>query len=207
MKKLVVSGRRTRIRRRTRETSIAVDLKLDGVGHADVRTGVPFLDHMLTLWAKHGLFDLAIRAQGDLAIDVHHTNEDVGIALGQAVTQALGTKAGIARFGFAYVPMEEALARVVLDISGRSLCKVTYPEPMPSSLRQASGGNYTQHDAEHFLESFVRESRLTLHVNILAGDDFHHTWEAVFKAFGRALDVATRRDARVRGVPSTKGRL
>ena len=200
-----VRTRRATVKRETRETSIAVQLVLDGTGQGSVRTGVPFLDHMLTLLAKHGLFDLEIRAKGDLEIDVHHTNEDIGIAVGQAFTKALGDKSGIARFGSAYVPMEEALVRAVLDISGRPLLKVTYPErarPM-----QASGGNYTQHDAEHFLESFVRESRVTLHIAVLAGEDFHHMWEAVFKALGRALDAATRRDPRVRGVPSTKGRL
>ena len=199
--------RRAGIKRTTRETAIIVDLSLDGSGRGTVSTGIPFLDHMLTLCAKHGLFDLTIRAKGDLEIDVHHTNDDVGIALGQAVAKAIGDKTGLARFGFAYVPMEEALARVVLDLSGRPLLKMTYPEPMSDGLRQASGGSYTLHDAEHFLESFVRESRATIHVNILAGDDFHHTWEAVFKALGRALDAATRRDPRVRGVPSTKGRL
>ena len=200
-----VRTRRGGIKRETRETSIQVQLTLDGTGKSSVRTGLPFLDHMLTLFAKHGLFDLDIRAKGDLEIDVHHTNEDVGIALGQAFTKALGGKSGITRFGTAYVPMEEALVRVVLDISGRPLLQVTYPER--ARPLQASGGSYTQHDAEHFLESFVRESRITLHVTVLSGDDFHHLWEAVFKALGRALDAATQRDSRVRGVPSTKGRL
>ena len=200
-----VRTRRGGIQRETRETSIQVQLTLDGTGDSSVRTGLPFLDHMLTLFAKHGLFDVDIRAKGDLEIDVHHTNEDVGIALGQAFMKALGGKSGITRFGTAYVPMEEALVRVVLDISGRPLLQVTYPER--ARPLQASGGSYTQHDAEHFLESFVRESRITLHVTVLSGDDFHHLWEAVFKALGRALDAATQRDPRVRGVPSTKGRL
>lgn len=193
------------VTRATRETSIAVDWTLDGSGKGNVKTGIPFLDHMLSLLAKHGLFDLTVRAKGDLEIDVHHTNEDVGLALGQAFAKAVGDKTGITRFGSAYVPMEEALARVVLDLSGRPLCKIEYPQRVHAL--QASGGSFTQHDAEHFLESFVRESRITLHISILAGEDFHHTWEAVFKALGRALDAATRRDPRVRGVPSTKGRL
>lgn len=202
-----MSKRQAAVKRQTKETDITAKLILDGNGEGEVKTGLPFLDHMLTLCAKHGHMDLTLRAKGDLEIDVHHTNEDVGLAIGQAFTQAVGDKKGITRFGHAYVPMEEALVRVVLDLSGRPLLKITYPDPMPAALRQASGGNFTHHDAEHFLESFVRESRITLHIDILAGDDFHHAWEAVFKALGRALDAATRRDPRVKGVPSTKGRL
>ncbi len=202
-----MTRRRATVQRTTRETAITVDLALDGSGQSKVTTGIAFLDHMLALWAKHGVFDLTLRAKGDLAVDVHHTNEDVGLALGQALTQALGEKRGIVRFGSAYVPMEEALARVVVDVSGRPLCRIVYPEPHPPSLQQASGGTYTLHDAEHFLASLVRESRITLHVAILSGEDFHHTWEAVFKALGRALDHATQRDRRIRGIPSTKGRL
>ena len=204
---MTTRARSAAVKRATRETAIAVDWKLDGSGQGNVKTGIPFLDHMLSLLAKHGLFDLTVRAKGDLEIDVHHTNEDVGIALGQAFAKAVGDKAGIARFGWAYVPMEEALARAVVDLSGRPLLKITYPEADNASLQLASGGNYTLHDAEHFLESFVRESRITLHVTVLAGKDFHHTWEAVFKALGRALDSATQLDRRVRGIPSTKGRL
>ena len=133
--------------------------------------------------------------------------EDIGIVLGQTFAKALGDKTGITRFGFAYVPMEESLARVVLDISGRPLLKMTYPPRMSDALKQASGGSYNLHDAEHFLESFVRESRITLHIAVLEGEDFHHAWEGVFKALGRALSAAVQRDSRVRGVPSTKGRL
>lgn len=200
-------ARRARVNRVTKETQIRVELALDGQGKARIQTGIAFLDHMLTLCAAHGLCDLNIRATGDLEIDVHHTNEDVGIAVGQALAQAVGDKRGINRFGWAYVPMEEALARVVLDFSGRPLLKLTHPEPLSPTLHQASGGTYTMRDAEHWLESFVRESRMTLHVAILSGDDFHHTWEAVFKALGRALAAAAARNPRVRGVPSTKGRL
>ncbi|MBI4341587.1 MAG: imidazoleglycerol-phosphate dehydratase [Candidatus Omnitrophica bacterium] len=194
--------------RKTKETNITVRLKLDGNGHTSVKTGIPFLDHMLTLLGVHGSFDLAIKGAGDLDIDLHHTNEDVGLAVGQAFDRALGDRKGIARYGWAYVPMEEALARVVLDFSGRP--KLVVRDERPSELRkQPSGshGAYQWGDAEHFLESFARASKSTIHVAIIAGADFHHTCEAVFKALGRALDAATRRDPRVKGIPSSKGRL
>ena len=200
--------RRASARRHTKETSITVRLNLEGRGKADVSTGVPFLDHMVTLLATHGLFDLTVRATGDLAVDLHHTNEDVGLVVGQAFDQALGNRAGIQRIGFAYVPMEEALARVVLDFSGRPKLVVRDGRP-PQVVKCPPGsrGVYQWGDAEHFLESLARAGRLTLHVEILTGRDFHHTCEAVFKALGRALHAATRRDPRVKGIPSSKGRL
>jgi imidazoleglycerol-phosphate dehydratase len=173
-----------------------------------VKTGLPFADHMLTLLGVHGLFDLAIKAKGDLEIDLHHTTEDLGLALGQAFDQALGSRKGIRRFGSADVPMEEALARVVLDFSGRPRLEVRDARP-PRVVKRppASHGAYQWGDAEHFLESFARASKTTIHVEIAAGRDFHHTCEAVFKALGRARSEATRLDPRVKGIPSSKGRL
>ena len=200
--------RRVRQSRRTRETQVNVGLNLDGRGKTSVRTGIPFLDHMLTLLGTHGLFDLTLRAKGDLAVDLHHTNEDVGLVLGQAFNEALGSRKGIVRFGASYVPMEEALARVVLDFSGRPRLVVRHARGS-KVVKHPTGshGAYQWGDAEHFLESFARTSKTTLHVDIFAGGDFHHTCEAVFKAFGRALEQATRLNPRVKGVPSSKGRL
>ena len=200
--------RRATATRKSKETYIEIILNVDGSGKTSIKTGIPFLDHMLTLFGTHGLFDLTIKAKGDLDIDVHHTNEDVGIVLGQALDKALGKRQGIARFGSAYVPMDEALARVVLDFSGRP--KLVVRDARPSRIAKhptGSRGAYQWGDAEHFLESFVRTSKVTLHIDVLAGSDFHHTCEAVFKALGRALDAATRLDPRVKGVPSSKGRL
>ena len=200
--------RRARVTRKSNETDITVALKLDGRGTTAVRTGIPFLDHMLTLVGTHGHFDLTVRAAGDLEIDVHHTNEDVGVVLGQAFDRALGARKGIARYGWAYVPMEEALARVVLDFSGRpKLIVRDARSPRVAKHPTGSRSTYQWGDAEHFLEAFVRASKTTVHIYILAGADFHHTCEAVFKALGRALDAATRLDPRVKGVPSSKGTL
>ena len=200
--------RSSTITRKTKETNITVKLNLDGNGRIAVKTGIAFLDHMLTLLATHGLFDLNLRASGDLDIDIHHTNEDIGIALGEAFDKALDDRKGIVRYGWAYVPMEEALARVVLDFSGRP--KLVIRDQRLAEIRKkpsGSHGSYQWGDAEHFLESFTRTSKTTIHIDILAGSDFHHTCEAVFKALGRALDAASRRDPRVKGVPSSKGRL
>ena len=200
--------RRASAKRKSRETDITVTLNLDGRGQTMVSTGLPFLDHMLTLLGTHGLFDLTVKAKGDLQVDLHHTNEDIGLVMGEAFNKALGTRAGIQRMGFAYVPMEEALARVVLDFSGRPKLVVRDARaPRVAKRPPSSRGTYQWGDAEHFLESFARASRLTLHIDVLAGSDFHHTCEAVFKALGRALDAATRRDPCVKGVPSSKGRL
>ena len=199
--------RRATATRKSKETNITVSLNLDGNGKTSVKTGMPFLDHMLTLLGTHGLLDLSVRATGDLDIDLHHTNEDIGLVLGQAFDQALGTRKGISRFGQAYVPMDEALARVVLDISGRP--KLIFRDERGHRSRHAltSSTSYQWGDAEHFLESFVRMSKMTLHIDVLAGSDFHHTCEAVFKGLGRALEAATRLNPRVKGVPSSKGRL
>src|SRR3989338_1385840 len=160
---------------------------------------------MLTLLGTHGLLDLTVKARGDLAVDLHHTNEDIGLVLGQAVDQALGDRKGITRFASAYVPMDEALARVVLDISGRP--KLILRDARPSARRESRTTAYSWGDVEHFLESFVRMAKLTVHIDVLAGSDFHHTCEAVFKALGRALEAASRVHPRVKGVPSSKGRL
>jgi len=198
--------RRAVVRRNTKETHVAVALNLNGSGKAKVKTGIPFLDHMLTLLGTHGVFDLTVRAKGDLDVDVHHTNEDVGLALGQAFSKALGNSHGIRRFGWAYVPMEEALARIVLDISGRPKL-VVRDQRKPKKALRGSGTSYQWEDLEHWLESFVRAAKLTVHVDLFSGEDFHHTCEAVFKALGRALSQATQRDSRVKGIPSSKGRL
>lgn len=211
MPKSVRSGKSTRratVIRKSRETTVSVTLNLDGCGKVAVKTGVSFLDHMLTLLGTHGLFDLTIAARGDLDVDLHHTNEDIGLTLGHAFDKALGGRQGIRRFGLSYVPMEEALARVVLDFSGRP--KLVVRDGRAANVAKhpsGSRGSYQWGDAEHFLESFVRSSKTTVHIDILAGSDFHHTCEAVFKALGRALEEASRRDPRVRGVPSSKGRL
>jgi imidazoleglycerol-phosphate dehydratase len=200
--------RQATVTRNTKETKITVRLHLDGRGKTSVKTGIPFLDHMLALLGTHGVFDLTVNAKGDLDVDLHHTNEDVGLVLGQAFDQALGARKGISRFGVSYVPMEEALARVVLDFSGRP--KVIVRHARGSKVAKHPTGSHSAYqwgDAEHFLESFARTSKTTIHIDIFAGGDFHHTCEAVFKALGRALEQATHLNPRVKGVPSSKGRL
>jgi imidazoleglycerol-phosphate dehydratase len=198
--------RHANVTRKSKETNIAVSLNLDGHGTTSVKTGIPFLDHMLTLLGTHGLCDLTVKAAGDLHIDRHHTNEDVGLVVGHALDQALGERKGIVRMGWAYVPMDEALVRVVLDISGRP--KLILRDARGSGAKALSSSTeYSWGDAEHFLESLVRAAKMTVHIDVLAGSDFHHTCEAVFKAFGRALEQAMRLHPRVKGVPSSKGRL
>lgn len=190
------------IERKTRETNIQLELNLGGRGNAEIETGVGFFDHMLTQIAVHGLFDIRLKVQGDLHIDPHHTVEDCGLALGEAVSQALGDKGGIMRTAASYVPMDEALARVVLDLSGRpyAVLQTAWVSPevagIPTSL------------IEHFFESVAIAGRANLHIAVLYGRDNHHMAEAVFKAFGRALDAATQIDPRRAGaVPSSKGVL
>ena len=194
-------SRTASIDRKTSETDIKIDWTLDGEGNAVISTGVPFFDHMLILFTRHGLFDLSVDAKGDIDIDYHHTVEDVGIALGTALSKALGDKAGIRRYGSAYVPMDETLARVVVDCSGRPFLAYDVPrgiEPI---------GLFPFQLVEEFLRALSVHAGLTLHVSILAGRDAHHMAEAVFKALGRALEVAVSRDIRVKGIPSTKGLL
>jgi imidazoleglycerol-phosphate dehydratase len=193
--------RRVTVERRTRETDIRLVLDLDGRGTSEISTGVGFLDHMLTALAKHAGFDLRIACRGDLQVDQHHSVEDVGLVLGDALLQALGEKKGVARFGHAYVPLDEALARAVVDLSGRPyLCfEVTFPArsvgAMPTDL------------FEEFFRAFADRARMNLHLDVVRGRNSHHIAEAVFKATARALAMAVRVDPRVTGVPSTKGAL
>ena len=190
------------IERTTSETSIRTRLNLDGTGVSNVRSGIPFFDHMLTLFARHGLFDLDLDAKGDIEVDFHHTVEDAGITLGQAIARALGEKKGIRRYGFAYVPMDEALVRAVIDLSGRPYLAYESPSPV-----EAIGGNFSFQLVEEFLRAMAVSGAMNLHVEILTGRDPHHMAEGIFKALARALDVATQIDPRVEGVPSTKGVL
>ena len=194
--------REATIDRTTSETSIQLTIKLDGLGESRISTGIAFFDHMLTLFSKHGLMDLDVTAKGDIEVDFHHTVEDTGIALGQAITQALGDKAGIRRYGFFYVPMDEALVRTVVDLSGRPFLAYNAPERV-----SPIGGNFEFQLVEEFLRALSVHAGMNLHVDILAGRDAHHMAEGVFKSLARALDQATSVDSRVQGIPSTKGVL
>ena len=189
------------IDRKTGETDIHLTLALDGRGKAEVNTGVGFLDHMLTLFAHHGLFDLTVQASGDLHVDAHHTVEDVAICLGQALDRALGDRAGIVRTAHSYVPMDEALGFVAVDLSGRpyAVIEVAWHTPMLGAMDTDL--------VRHFLETVAAHGRMNLHARVLYGRNDHHQAEALFKALGRALDVATQVDPRRQGVPSTKGTL
>ena len=192
--------RSAQIERKTKETDIVLSVDLDGTGNAEVSTGIPFFDHMLSLMAMHGLFDLTLRAKGDLEVDFHHTVEDVGIALGAGIKQALGDGTGIRRFGEALVPMDEALGRVVLDISGR---------PYLGYRVKAKGRikDFSAELVESFFKAVADHAGITIHLDLLYGTNLHHIVEAVFKGFGRALDEATCLDERRSGVPSIKGKL
>jgi len=194
--------RRAKVQRNTKETQITVEVNLDGEGRADLLTGVPFLDHMLDQLARHGMLDLVVRAEGDLHIDAHHTVEDIGITLGQAVAKALGDKAGLVRYGHAYVPLDEALSRVVIDLSGRPGLEFHVP------FTRAMIGAFDVDLAHEFFQGFVNHALVTLHVDNLRGQNAHHQAETVFKAFARALRMAVARDPRAAGtIPSTKGTL
>lgn len=194
--------REAEINRNTLETQIAVRVRLDGTGRSALNTGVPFLDHMLDQIARHGLVDLEITAKGDLHIDAHHTVEDVGIALGTAFAQAVGDKAGIRRYGHAYVPLDEALSRVVVDLSGRPGLEFHVP------FTRARVGEFDVDLVREFFQGFVNHAKVTLHIDNLRGVNAHHQAETVFKAFGRALRMAIEHDRRLGGaVPSTKGSL
>lgn len=200
--------RKARLIRKTSETNVVVELTIDGKGDSNIKTGIPFLDHMLTLFAKHGLFDLKIKAKGDLEIDMHHTNEDIGICLGQAFKEALGEKKGIRRFGEVTIPMDEALVnvRVVVDISGRPFFNNIKSE-RPYEESDVQGG-YNLEYARQFFQALINNFPITMHISILqASSDTHHLLEAIFKAVAKALDDATQLDPRVKGIPSTKGRL
>jgi imidazoleglycerol-phosphate dehydratase len=193
--------RRARIERKTSETAIALELQIDGRGEGNIATQIPFFDHMLTLFSRHGLFDLQIDASGDIDVDFHHTVEDTGIALGQAFARALGDKRGIRRYGWAYAPMDETLARAVVDLSGRPFFEYRAPQNV------APAGTFAFQLVEEFLRAFSVHAACNLHVEILYGRDAHHMAEAVFKALSKALDQASQLDARVEGIPSTKGIL
>lgn len=198
-------SRIAKISRETSESKIELELNLDGSGHSQIETGVPFFDHMLTAFSKHSLIDLKIRSVGDIEIDVHHTVEDTAIVLGQAIKQALGDKAGIGRYGDATVPLDEALARAVVDVSGRPF-SVHSGEPQGFEYHLI-GGHFTGSMVRHVFEAIAYNAGLTLHVTVLAGRDAHHIAEAQFKALARAMRKAVEHDARVAGVPSTKGSL
>ncbi len=198
-----MSNKRTAVvKRETKETRIAVEVNLDGTGQSQLKIGVPFLEHMLDQIARHGMIDLTIDATGDLEIDAHHTVEDVGITLGQAVSKALGDKKGIYRYGHAYVPLDEAMSRVVLDCSGRPGIEyhVDYP--------RARVGDFDIDLVYEFFQGFVNHAHVTLHIDNIRGRNAHHIAETIFKAFGRALRMAVERDPRMEGImPSTKGTL
>jgi imidazoleglycerol-phosphate dehydratase len=196
-----VSERRGARDRSTKETQVRVEIALESDGVTEIATGVGFLDHMLDLFGRHGRFGLTVRASGDVEVDDHHTVEDVGISLGQALDSALGDRAGIVRFGAASVPMDEALANVALDLSGRGFLVFN------ADYGQEKIGSFDVSLVHEFLHALAANARMTLHVNAPYGSDGHHITEAIFKALGRALAEAVARDPRVRGVPSTKGVL
>jgi imidazoleglycerol-phosphate dehydratase len=197
--------RTAHVQRATSESSIDLEINLDGTGSSDIDTSVPFYNHMLTAFSKHSLIDLRVKATGDTDIDVHHTVEDVGIALGTAIKQALGDKAGISRYGDALVPLDEALAQAVVDLSGRPfLVHSGEPEGFEMHL---IGGHFTGSMVRHVFEAITLNAGITMHVTVLGGRDPHHIAEAQFKAVARAMRAAVERDARVTGIPSTKGAL
>ena len=193
--------RKAEIKRKTKETDIKLSLTLEGEGRGIISTGIPFFDHMLELFAKHGLFNLTLKAKGDLTVDFHHTVEDIGICLGQAFAKALGDKRSIRRYGEATVPMDEALASVAVDISGRSFLSYN------AKFRRIKIGDFNVGLIKEFFRAFTDQARLTLHVNLLYGEELHHIIEAIFKAFGQAMSKAVEIDPRVKGIPSTKDKL
>jgi len=195
------ANRNASITRTTRETDIELTLNLDGSGISNINTSIPFLDHMLEQVSRHGLVDLTIEARGDREIDDHHTVEDIGICFGEALHDALGDKAGIRRYGHAYVPLDEALSRVVLDLSGRP--GMEYHIPFPKERV----GDFDVDLFKEFFQAIVNHGKITLHIDAIRGGNNHHMIETVFKAFGRALRMAVEKDERVSGIPSTKGAL
>ena len=193
--------RKATIKRNTKETKISATVDLNGTGRSAVSTGIGFLDHMLDLFAKHGLFDITVQCKGDLHVDDHHTTEDVGIALAKAIAAALGEKKGVTRYGCAYVPMDESLARCVVDLSGRSALVFR------AEFNRKKVGDLSTEMIEHFFQSFADNSKANIHLEILYGKNTHHKIEALFKAFARAMRQACEQDPRVKGVLSTKGKL
>jgi imidazoleglycerol-phosphate dehydratase len=196
-----MKSRAATVVRDTQETQITVKINLDGSGRAKLASGVPFLDHMLDQIARHGLVDLEVKARGDLHIDAHHTVEDIGITLGQALAKAVGDKKGVRRYGHAYVPLDEALSRVVVDLSGRPGLEMT------GKFTRARVGEFDVDLVREFFQGFVNHAQVTLHLDNLKGANTHHQVETLFKAFGRALRMAVELDPRVKGIPSTKGKL
>lgn len=196
-----MASRSAEVSRKTKETEISVSLDIDGAGKADMATGVGFFDHMLDQLARHSLIDMTVKARGDLHIDAHHTVEDIGITLGQAFAKAVGDKKGVRRYGHAYVPLDEALSRVVIDLSGRPGLE------MSGKFTRARVGDFDVDLVREFFQGFVNHALVTLHLDNLKGTNTHHQVETLFKAFGRALRMAVELDPRVKGVPSTKGKL
>ncbi|MDD5758223.1 MAG: imidazoleglycerol-phosphate dehydratase HisB [Desulfobulbaceae bacterium] len=196
-----ITLRKSQISRQTKETQISISLCLDGSGKATIDTGVPFMDHMLTLLAVHGFFDLTVQAKGDTEVDGHHTVEDLGICLGQALKQALGTNAPVKRFGLAAIPMDETLVRIALDLSNRPFLAYEV------TIKDSKVGTFDTELAKEFLRSFSLHGGITLHVDMIRGENSHHIIEAIFKALGRALDQATTIDPRLSGALSSKGTL
>jgi imidazoleglycerol-phosphate dehydratase len=194
-------NRNASIERTTKETSIQLSINLDGSGVSEIDTSIPFLDHMLEQVARHGLVDLTVKASGDREIDDHHTVEDIGICLGSVLHDALGDKAGVVRYGHAYVPLDEALCRVVLDLSGRP--NLIYQADFPKERV----GDFDVDLFKEFFQAVVNQARITLHIDAIRGDNNHHIVETMFKAFGRALRMAVAKDERQHGIPSTKGAL
>lgn len=193
--------RSARLKRKTKETDISVEITLDGSGNSSVNTGIGFLDHMLELLARHSLMDLTVRAKGDLAVDCHHTVEDIGLCLGQALDRALGTRNGIARYGWSLVPMDDALSRAAVDLGGRPYLV------FETKNRARRVGNFDVSLVRELLQAFCVQGRLNLHVAQLYGREAHHAYESVFKALAKALRLAWTPDPRVKGIPSSKGRL
>ena len=189
------------VERKTKETNVRILLKLDGEGKTDIASGIPFFDHMLTLFAVHGFFDLAVDAEGDLDVDLHHTVEDVGLVLGDAISQALGERKGIRRYGNAVIPMDDALAAVSVDLSNRPFLVYNTPECIVSGIA------LNPSLAKEFFRALVSRGGMNLHVNVAYGENDHHVIESIFKAFGRALDQAVTLDERTSGIPSSKGSL
>jgi imidazoleglycerol-phosphate dehydratase len=194
-------GRTTKTERKTKETQITAELELDGSGAAEIQTGIPFFNHMLEIFTRHGLFDIKIQAKGDIEVDYHHTVEDVGLTLGQAFKQALGDKQGISRFGEATVPLDEALAQVVVDLSGRPYLAYNV------KIRPGRVGDFDTDLPHEFFQALANQLGMNLHMNVSQGENPHHIIEACFKALARAMEKATRMDDRIKGVLSTKGSL
>jgi imidazoleglycerol-phosphate dehydratase len=195
--------RKAQVVRKTKEVNISLKINLDGRGLSKINTGIDFLNHMLTLFSKHSLFDLTIKGKGDLGVDIHHTNEDTGVTLGEAFDKALGKREKISRFGWAFVCMDDALVRVVVDISGRAYLKIKYPKFR--AVKEPT--NYSFNYFEQFMKGFSDKARLTLHIEVLEGKDFHHILEASFKALALALKEAVKIDKRKKGLPTTKGKI